>query len=127
MFFLAGILQESFVQPLLDPNYYSGITKEIDDQWRANHNNMNVSGSVKGFLVNYLGKPLVQLLRYGSICYTFFVSRSALSSHQRQKFKKQIPCLFNNRFQMTSKFGKNKKGGTQGAGKCVNCVLYDNI
>lgn len=66
------MLQESFVQPLLNPNFYSGITTETDSEWETSHNGKNVSESIKGYLVDYLGKPLVHLLRWGSTCCTLF-------------------------------------------------------
>ncbi|KAL9986419.1 hypothetical protein ACROYT_G000566 [Oculina patagonica] len=59
-----GVLKESFVQPMLDPDYYSNITQEIDSKWKKTHNGKNVSKTVKEYLVTYLGEPLNQLLRY---------------------------------------------------------------
>ena len=65
-FVIAGVLKEWFVQPLLDPDFYSGITKEIDDKWKKTHSGRNVSETIKDNLVMYLGEPLNKLLRYYS-------------------------------------------------------------
>ena len=50
------------MEPILDPEYYSNITKKVDDAWKKKHG-MNVSDTVKDYLLTYLGKPLHQLLR----------------------------------------------------------------
>ncbi|XP_078369460.1 uncharacterized protein LOC144653347 isoform X2 [Oculina patagonica] len=60
----SGVLQEWFVQPLLDPDYYSKITQDIDNEWKAKHGGKNVSETIKEYLVTYLGEPLNKLLRY---------------------------------------------------------------
>ncbi|KAL9986423.1 hypothetical protein ACROYT_G000570 [Oculina patagonica] len=59
-----GVLKARFVQPLLDPDFYTGITEEIDNEWKAKHSGKNISESIKEYLVTYLGEPLNQLLRY---------------------------------------------------------------
>ncbi|CAH3138463.1 unnamed protein product [Pocillopora meandrina] len=59
-----GVLNEWFVQPLLDPLYYSNITEETDKKWKAEHKGKSVSETVKEYLVKYLGEPLEQMLRY---------------------------------------------------------------
>jgi len=59
-----GVLKEWYVQPLLDPDYYSNITKETDDKWKKTHGGKNVSETIKGYLVTYLGEPITQMLRY---------------------------------------------------------------
>ena len=59
----AGVLKEWFVQPLLDPDYYSNITEETDNEWKKKHGGINVRESVKEYLVKYLGEPLQKLLR----------------------------------------------------------------
>ncbi len=59
---VTGVLKEWFVQPMLDPDYYSEITEEIDNEWKAKHGK-NVSDTIKEYLVTYLGEPLDQLLR----------------------------------------------------------------
>ena len=33
---LVGVLKEWFVQPMLDNGFYSGLTKEMDDEWKHN-------------------------------------------------------------------------------------------
>ena len=58
-----GIWKEWFVEPMLHPEYYSNITKEVNEAWKKEHG-MNVNESVKNYLLDYLGKPLHQLIRY---------------------------------------------------------------
>lgn len=48
---------------MLHPEYYSNITKEVNEAWKKEHG-MNVNESVKNYLLDYLGKPLHQLIRY---------------------------------------------------------------
>lgn len=64
IYYLTGVLKEWFVQPALDPDYYSNITEEIDNEWKKTHDGKNVSDTIKEYLVKYLGEPLNQLLRY---------------------------------------------------------------
>lgn len=59
-----GVLKAWFAQPLLDPLYYSDITKETNKKWKEAHKGKNVSETVKEYLVKYLGEPLEQMLRY---------------------------------------------------------------
>ena len=58
------MLKEWFVQPLLDPDFYSGITEETDNMWKEKHGGKNVSETIKDDLLMYLGEPLNKLLRY---------------------------------------------------------------
>jgi len=48
----------------LDPDYYSNITEDTDNEWKKTHGGKNVSETVKKYLVEYLGEPLKQLIRY---------------------------------------------------------------
>ena len=63
--FAIGIWKEWFAEPLLHPEYYSNITKKVDDEWKKEHGK-NVSDTVKEYLLTYLGKPLHQLIRYST-------------------------------------------------------------
>ena len=58
-----GIWKEWFVEPMLHPDYYSNISKEANEEWKREQG-MNVNESVKNYLLEYLGKPLHQLIRY---------------------------------------------------------------
>ena len=51
------------MEPLLDPEFYSNITKEVDEAWKEKHGK-NVSETIKDYLLTYLGEPLHQLIRY---------------------------------------------------------------
>jgi len=59
-----GVLSEWYVQPFLDPDYYTGITKETDDEWKKTHDGKNVSETIKEYLVTYLGAPITKMIRY---------------------------------------------------------------
>jgi len=59
-----GVLQSWFVKPLLDPDYYSNITEDTDNEWKKTHSGKNVSESIRDYLVTYIGEPLSQLLSY---------------------------------------------------------------
>lgn len=61
---IAGVLKSWFVKPLLEPDYYSNITEETDNEWKKTHGGKNVSETIKDYLVTYVGEPLSQLLRY---------------------------------------------------------------
>lgn len=60
------MLKAWFVKPILDPDFYSNITEEIETDWKAAHGEKNVSDSIKEYLVTYVGEPLEQMLRYES-------------------------------------------------------------
>lgn len=62
--FIPGVLKEWFVSDLLTPSFYNSITPAMNEQWKTNHSNANVSESVKGYLVEYIGKPIAELIRY---------------------------------------------------------------
>ena len=49
--------------PVLDQEFYSNITEEVDEAWKETHGK-NVSDTVKDYLLTYLGEPLHQLIRY---------------------------------------------------------------
>lgn len=65
--FIAGVLRAWFVQPLMNPDYYSNITENTDNKWKAAHGGKNVQETIKEYLVTYLGEPLEQMLRYSII------------------------------------------------------------
>ncbi|XP_068693503.1 uncharacterized protein [Montipora foliosa] len=59
-----GVLQEWYVEPLLEKDFYSNITVEVDNQWKSSHEGKNVRETIKEWLVKYLGEPITQMLRY---------------------------------------------------------------
>lgn len=65
--FISGVLRAWFVQPLMNPDYYSNITENTDNKWKAAHGGKNVKETIKEYLVTYLGEPLEQMLRYSII------------------------------------------------------------
>ncbi|KAJ7385378.1 hypothetical protein OS493_016459 [Desmophyllum pertusum] len=74
-----GIWKEWFAAPLLHPDFYSNITKQIDDTWKKDHGR-NVSDTVKEYLLTYLGKPLHQLIRFLEDEYIHYCVPSSVSS-----------------------------------------------
>ena len=60
------MLKAWFVKPFLDPDFYSNITEETETAWKKDHPGKNVSESIKEYLVEYVGEPLEQMLRYES-------------------------------------------------------------
>jgi len=59
-----GVLEEEYVKDALKDEYYSDITDEMRNQWKKDHNGTTVNESLSDFLVEYMGKPMKQLLRY---------------------------------------------------------------
>ena len=47
----------------MHPDFYSNITKKVDEAWKEEHGK-NVSDTVKEYLLTYLGEPLHRLIRY---------------------------------------------------------------
>ena len=58
-----GVLQEWYVEPLLEKDFYSNITVEVDNQWKSSHGGKNVRETIEEWLVKYLGEPITQMLR----------------------------------------------------------------
>ena len=61
---ITGVLKSWFVKPILDPEYYSNITEEIDNEWKKTHGGKSVRKTIQDYLVTYIGEPLSQMLRY---------------------------------------------------------------
>ena len=61
---LVGVLKEWYVGPILNPDFYSNITPEIDNEWKKTHSGNNVNQTIRDYLVTYIGEPITQLLRY---------------------------------------------------------------
>ena len=60
---IEGVLQEWYVAPLLDADFYADITEEMDNQWKRTHDGKNVRETIKEWLVKYIGEPINQMLR----------------------------------------------------------------
>lgn len=60
----AGILEESYVQEVLNDDYFSYMTEEMNTTWKNEHDGKSVKESLDDYLVEYFGKPMSQLLRY---------------------------------------------------------------
>ena len=57
------MLYEKYVSQALNSDYYSKITDEMKSQWKSSHNGMTVNESLREYLVEYMGKPMTELLR----------------------------------------------------------------
>ena len=60
---LTGVLEEYYVRDVLDGNYFSGITEEMNTTWKSQHGGKSVKESLDDYLVEYFGKPMTTLLR----------------------------------------------------------------
>ncbi|XP_028411286.1 uncharacterized protein LOC114533865 [Dendronephthya gigantea] len=58
-----GILQEWFVHLMLIPAYYEDLHEETKEKWFKTYGK-NVNESIKDFLVELIGKPLEEMLRF---------------------------------------------------------------
>jgi len=59
-----GVLDEGYVEDALKDDYYSDLTDEMKKEWRDKHSGKTVKQSLSEYLVEYMGKPMNQLLRY---------------------------------------------------------------
>ena len=62
-FFPPGVLKEPFVQKLLDPSFYEGLTKEMRDEWKK-RTGKTLESSMEEFLIQNVGAPMNGLFRY---------------------------------------------------------------
>jgi len=56
-------LDEDYVKVALNDDYYSDITDDMKNQWK-DQTGKTVKQSMSDYLVEYMGKPMNQLLRY---------------------------------------------------------------
>merc|ERR550519_3165732 len=64
MFNETGVWKEKYTQEMLSPAYYSDLTAAMKEEWKKSHGDKSVEESVKGYLLEYIGKPIAELLRY---------------------------------------------------------------
>ena len=57
-------MEEDYVKDALNDDYYSNIKEDMKNQWKEDHGGKTVKQSMEDYLVEYLGKPMIQLLRY---------------------------------------------------------------
>ena len=57
------MLYEKYVRQAFKDDYYVKITDEMKSQWKSSHNGMTVNESLSEYLVEYMGKPMTELLR----------------------------------------------------------------
>lgn len=56
-------MDEDYVKVALNDDYYSDITDDMKNQWK-DQTGKTVKQSMTDYLVEYMGKPMNQLLRY---------------------------------------------------------------
>ena len=61
--FFKGVLEEEYLRKVLDEDYFSNITEELNTTWKSEHGGKSVKESLDDYLVEYFGKPMSQLLR----------------------------------------------------------------
>ena len=61
--FFEGVLEEEYLRKVLDEDYFSNITEEMNTTWKNEHGGKSVKESLDDYLVEYFGKPMSQLLR----------------------------------------------------------------
>ena len=66
LFPFAGILEEKPIKNILNDEYFSSITDEMEMSWKSKHDGKSVNESLKEYLVEYVGKPITDLFRYVS-------------------------------------------------------------
>lgn len=60
--YFTGVLEESYVREVLDGDYFSNITEEMNTTWKKLRGK-SVKESLNEYLVENVGKPMSQLLR----------------------------------------------------------------
>ena len=60
--YFTGVLEESYVREVLDGDYFSNITEEMNTTWKKDRGK-SVKESLNEYLVENVGKPMSQLLR----------------------------------------------------------------
>ena len=55
-------MEEDYVEASLKDEYYSDLTDDMKNQWKA-ENGITVKESLSDYLVEYMGKPMNQLLK----------------------------------------------------------------
>ena len=60
--YFTGVLEESYVREVLDGDYFSNITEEMNTTWKKDRGK-SVKESLNECLVENVGKPMSQLLR----------------------------------------------------------------
>ena len=61
---LSGVLMQSYTKPVYDPEYFADLYKLKDDwrKWEREHGEP-VNETVLSYIVEYVGKPLNNLIR----------------------------------------------------------------
>ena len=59
----SGVLEEEYVSDVLDGDYFSSITEDMNNTWKNDHGGKGVRQSLNEYLVDYMGKPMLKLLR----------------------------------------------------------------
>lgn len=76
---LAGVLNETFTQEMLDPRWLAKLEKSASEEWEKEHK-VTIRASINKALVRYVGRPLDNLLRYLEFSHSRFCVPSNVSS-----------------------------------------------
>ena len=61
--FILGVLDEKYVEDIVDDSYFVGISEEMNATWKRDNDGKSVKQSLKDYLVKYMGDPMQELLR----------------------------------------------------------------
>lgn len=62
MLFIKGVLKDWYTSIALSDEYYKRLPLADQEKWKSMHDK-NVSETVNDHLIEYIGKPIVKLLR----------------------------------------------------------------
>ena len=64
IYFFAGIYEASFIKPFLAKDFTSDMKADQLSEWRVKYG-QSASDSLREFALEYVGKPIDYMLRYG--------------------------------------------------------------
>jgi len=63
-YFFTGIYEASFIKPFVAKDFISNMNESQMSEWRTKYGK-SVSESLREFALEYVGKPIDYMLRYG--------------------------------------------------------------
>lgn len=76
----SGVLDEKYVEDIVDDSYFVGISEEMNATWKRDNDGKSVKQSLKDYLVKYMGDPMQELLRYLEFEHSLYCVPSNVSS-----------------------------------------------
>ncbi|KXJ22621.1 uncharacterized protein LOC110251997 [Exaiptasia diaphana] len=58
-----GVLKEWYARMAVSPEYYKHLTAKVKEEWKSVHKK-NINESVTEYLIEYIGKPIAEMIRY---------------------------------------------------------------